>query len=119
MLTSDELSLLESLVLRARVAAGLELTLEQQSIAPGDVVQLRPGADAAWETSLLWVTKIRENGQVSGIIMRPHRSGMQEAWSTFSNPEVRKIGRIPYPAPGRGICRQTYEPPTLEPLKFT
>ena len=55
MLTSDELAALESLLSRARTAAARDRAATADPITAGDVVQLRPGADSTWETSLLLV----------------------------------------------------------------
>ncbi len=111
MLTSQELANLELLLSQARALVDVERAAVDEAVHPGDLVQLRPGADHHWETSLLLVTQIREKGDIRGILLREHRSGCQEAWYTYSKPEICKIGRMPYPAPSREVRRQVYEPP--------
>jgi hypothetical protein len=108
MLTAAEMALLESLLTRARSFAGVEWAAGLDPINVGDVVQLRPGADPHWETSLLVVTKIREDAKVTGYVLRPHRSGCREAWYTYTPPEVIRIGGSPFPGPGRAIRNQSY-----------
>ena len=107
MLSPDELAALESILLRARASRQPTSGLE---IAPGDVVQLRPGADRTWECSLLLVTQVVD-GEVRGQILRPHRSGVREAWGRYSPAEVVLVGRTPYPEPPADIRRGVYSPP--------
>lgn len=110
MLTPEELLLLESLLTRARHAAGVDRAAVTEAINVGDVVQLRPGADPHWETSLLLVCRIRDDGGISGQIMRPHRGGYQEAWYTYRPPLVARIGHMPFPEPPPPIRSWCYEP---------
>jgi hypothetical protein len=105
MLSPEEIRLLDSLLTRARHAV-----VQTDDINPGDVVQLRPGSDPHWKTSLLLVCKIREDGGISGQILRPHRSGMREAWYSYRPPEVSKIGRMPFPEPGLDVRSAAYLP---------
>jgi hypothetical protein len=70
MLTEDELAALESLLVRARAAAGLARSESGGTVNVGDLVQLRPGADPHWQTSLLLVCKIRDPTM-------PNRSGVE------------------------------------------
>jgi hypothetical protein len=105
MFTEEELATLESLLVRARRAAGAE---SGEAIQVGDLVQLRPGADSHWQTSLLLVCKVRDDGRVSGVVLRPHRSGYREAWYTYSLPEVRLVGRAPFPPPERAVTNASY-----------
>ena len=78
------------------------------AVSVGDLVQLRPGADPHWQTSLLLVTKVREDGRISGVVLRPHRSGYREAWYTYSLPEVLRIGRAPFPPPEQEVNNASY-----------
>jgi hypothetical protein len=116
MLTPDELALLESLLHRARHAAGAGYAALLDTVAPGDVVQLRPGADAHWETSLFLACEIREDGSISGQILRPHRGGYREAWYTYRPPAVARIGRMPFPEPGLAIRSWSYGGPPSCPV---
>ncbi len=111
LLTPDELLLLESLLSRARHLAGVERCAIADAIHIGDVVQLRPGADAHWESSLLLVCRIHDDGSVSGQILRPHRGGYREAWWRYTVPEVARVGRMPYPEPGLAIRSWAYDGP--------
>jgi hypothetical protein len=106
MFTEDELATLESLLVRARAAAGVARS--ESAVTVGDLVQLRPGADSHWETSLLLVRKVRDDGRVSGVVLRPHRSGYREAWYTYSLPEVLRVGRAPFPPPGKTVNSASY-----------
>jgi hypothetical protein len=108
MLTPDELLALESLLVRARASAGIARAAGDDAINVGDLVQLRPGADAHWQTSILLVGKLRENGNVSGVVLRPHRSGYREAWYTYTRPEVIRVGRAPFPGPERAVRNASY-----------
>ena len=105
MLTVEEVAVLESLLFRARACARIDPAI---AIQPGDVVQILPGADSHWETSLLLVGKVREDSRVSGAILRPHRSGCREAWATFTLPEIVRIGACLYGPPCRAIRDQSY-----------
>ena len=108
MLTEDELAALESLLARARGAAGAARSKSGDTINVGDLVQLRPGADSHWQTSLLLVCKVRDDGRVSGVVLRPHRAGYSAAWYTYSAPEVLRVGRAPFPPPERSINSAGY-----------
>lgn len=116
MLTLEELAALEGLLARARRDAGRDRAATLNPIAPGDVLQLRPGASETWETSLLLVTAA-DSHQVRGQVLRPHRSGCREAWLSCSMPEVARIGRTPYPEPAPDIKSCCYAPPC--PLSAT
>jgi hypothetical protein len=108
MLTEAEIATLAALLERARHAAGRDHDALADTITPGDVVQLRPGASRTWDSSLLLVCQITSHGRVRGQILRPHRSGCREAWAEYSAPELARIGRAPYPEPPlnlRGWCR--------------
>jgi hypothetical protein len=107
MLTEEELATLESLLVRARAAVGVARAKCGDAINVGDLVQLRPGADSHWQTSLLLVCKVRGD-HVSGVVLRPHRSGYREAWYTFSLPEVLRIGRAAFPAPASAVNSAAY-----------
>ena len=108
MLTEDEIAVLESLLVRARAAAGLDRHESGHAVNVGDLVQLRPGADAHWQTSLLLVCRVYKDGRVSGVVLRPHRSGYREAWYTYSGPEVLRIGRAAFPGPEREVNNASY-----------
>lgn len=108
MFTEDELAVLESLLVRARAAADQARAESGDAIHVGDLVQLRPGADSHWQTSLLLVCKVREDGRVSGIVLRPHRSGAAAAHYTYSRPEISRIGRAPFPPPEREVNNASY-----------
>jgi hypothetical protein len=110
MLTPDEIATLQVILERARAAAALSTSSTLHELSPGDVVQLRPGADRAWECSLLLVQRIRTDGKVSGPILRPHRGGCRDAWAVYTPPEVIRVGRMPYPAPAPDVCGWTFEP---------
>lgn len=111
MLTPQELDTLESLLLRARALAGADRAAIAATLAPGDLVQLRPGADPFWQTSLVLVELVRDDGGISGPLLRPHRSGCREAWYTFRPPDLARIGRAPFPAPDASVRSQVYNPP--------
>lgn len=108
MLTEDELAALESLLVRARAAAGQVRSETGGTVNVGDLVQLRPGADPHWQTSLLLVCKIRDDGRISGVVLRPHRSGSRDAWYTYSPPEVLRIGRAPFPPPESAVAAASF-----------
>lgn len=108
MLPEEELAALESLLVRTRAAAGLARSESEDTINVGDLVQLRPGADSHWQTSLLLVCKVRDDGRVSGVVLRPHRSGYREAWYTYTLPEVLRIGRAAFPAPASAVNSAAY-----------
>jgi len=95
MLSPEEILVLESLLERARQAASRDAPAGGD-IRVGDVVQLRPGADPHWETSLLLVGKVREDGGIAGSILRPHRGGWKDAWYVYRPPEVCLIGHAPF-----------------------
>jgi hypothetical protein len=110
---SDEIALLEMLLARARKGAGVTHEAILEEIAVGDVVQLRPGADPHWETSLLLVCRIHPNdGGIQGQILRPHRGGYREAWYTYRSPSVARIGRMPFPEPDIRVRSWSYDGPT-------
>jgi hypothetical protein len=109
MLTTEELVTLEQILARARTDHGRKNVHQAPTIAPGDVVQLRPGADRTWESSLLLVADT-QGGRLRGAILRPHRGGCREAWYTFTSPEVLRVGNAPYPAPPPEICGWSYTP---------
>jgi len=106
MLTPEELTVLESLCSRARVAG----TQEADELAPGDVVQIRPGFDPHWQTSLMLVGRVLD-GKISGTILEPHRGGYREAWYTYRRPELFRIGRLPFPEPPASVRAMCYCPP--------
>lgn len=108
MFSPEELTLLESLLIRARAYAGIDRAEEFAVINVGDLVQLRPGADSHWETSFLQVGMLRDDGRISGAILRPHRSGCREAWYSYTPPEIIRVGRSPFPPPRRAIRDQSY-----------
>ena len=108
MLSNEELAALEGLLSRARAAAGQARSQSGEPVNVGDLVQLRPGADSHWQTSLLLVCKVRDDGRVSGVVLRPHRSGFREAWYTYSLPEVLRIGRAAFPGPERDVRNASY-----------
>ena len=107
MLSPDELATLESILERARASLG---QTDSASIAPGDVIQLRPGADRAWECSLMLVTQVQGN-RIRGQILRPRRGGSSLALSTYTAAEVTRVGRAPYPEPAADIRSMSYDPP--------
>jgi hypothetical protein len=111
MLTPEEVATLEALLARARGLLGEDSAAVRDTITVGDVVQLRPGADPHWETSLLLVCRIREDGGVQGQILRPHRGGHREAWYTYRPPSVARIGRMPFPEPDMRIKAWNYDGP--------
>lgn len=98
---------MDSLLRRARTDAA---TSPPDELLPGDVVQLRPGIDRAWETSMILVTKV-DSYKVRGQILRPHRGGCPEAWHRFRPGEVVRVGRIVYPEPPADVRAWCYEPP--------
>jgi hypothetical protein len=49
--------------------------------------------------------------RVRGQILRPHRGGCREAWAAFTEPELIRIGRLPYPEPAPDIRQWCYAPP--------
>ena len=109
MLSRDEIHLLESLLKRARHAAAA--LNNNDEIAPGDVVQLRPGADPHWETSLLLVCRVSRDGSISGQILRPHRGGHAMAWYTYRPLAVAKVGNAPFPEPAMRVRSWGYDGP--------
>lgn len=106
MLTTEEKDLLRSLLTREAATAPPS---SAATIAAGDLVQLRPGADATWETSLLLVHQVAGD-QLRGAIMRPHRGGCREAWAKYSTAEVERVGRVTYAEPAADIRAWCYEP---------
>ena len=105
MLTPEETAALQALLRRE---AHRPPTADP--IQPGDVVQLRPGTDRTWETSLLLVCQANSH-QVRGPILRPHRGGCREAWAKYSAAEVVRIGPAPFGEPAPDIRSWCYEPP--------
>src|SRR6185369_2368969 len=67
----------------SQAAAGVARSESAEAVNVGDLVQLRPGADSHWQTSLLLVCKVRDGGSVSGVVLRPHRSSAKDAWYTY------------------------------------
>lgn len=114
MLTPDEIAALEALLTRARQANGADLAAIRETITVGDIVQLRPGSDPHWETSLLLVCRISDDGGISGQILRPHRGGYREAWYTYRPPLVARVGRMPFPEPDLRIRSMAYDGPRCE-----
>lgn len=111
MLTREEIVTLEQLLARARSFANVHLAAPRDVFAVGDVVQLRPDADPHWETSLLLVCRVRDDGGISGPILRPHRGGYREAWYTYRPPSVARIGHMPFGAPSLRINSWAYDGP--------
>jgi len=112
MLSPEEILLLESLLARARAEAErAAVRLPADAFIPGDIVQLRPGADPHWQTSLVLVSKIRDDGGVSGQILRPHRGGFPETWYTYRPPSLVRIGRMLFRDPGPPSRSPAYMPP--------
>lgn len=111
MLTEAEILTLAALLDRARAAAGPDRRTAADTLTPGDVVQLRPGASRTWETSFLLVCQITSRGRVRGQVLRPHRSGCREAWAEYSMPELARIGRAPFPEPAPDVRAWCYAPP--------
>lgn len=105
-ITPEELTALRRLMARAEQAQPTAAA----AINAGDVVQLRPGADPHWETSLMLVTQANAH-QVRGQILRPHRGGCREAWGNYSTPEVARVGAAPYGEPAPDIRSWCYAPP--------
>lgn len=103
-LTPAELAILEALCSRGRQ----EADADPGAIAAGDVVQIRPGVDPHWQTSLFLVCAIRDDGSISGQILRPHRSGAREAWYTFRPADLARIGNAPFPEPPANIRSMVY-----------
>jgi hypothetical protein len=60
-------------------------------LRPGDVVQIRPGADAVFGGLLLMVQRIGP-AKIEGYLLRPHRGGCREAWTRATPPEVEYVG---------------------------
>ena len=116
MTSRDEIAVLESLLTQARRKASEAHTATLDTITPGDLVQLRPGADPTWETSIVLVHKV-DARHVRGAILRPHRSGCLEAWQPYTHAEVIRIGRAPFPEPAADIRSCTYEPPCMRQLR--
>jgi hypothetical protein len=116
MTSRDEIAVLESLLTQARRKASEAHTATLDTITPGDLVQLRPGADPTWETSIVLVHKV-DARHVRGAILRPHRSGCLEAWQPYTHAEVIRIGRVPFPEPAADIRSCTYEPPCMRQLR--
>jgi hypothetical protein len=109
MLTTEEFQALEAILQRARSEASSG-TAPADAIAPGDIMQLRPGSDSTWETSLLFVHKV-DAGKIRGAIMRPHRGGCKEAWASYTPPQLIRVGRAPFPEPAEDIRAWCYTPP--------
>ena len=110
MLTPEEMAVLAGLLSRAHAASPESTTPESEPITAGDIVQLRPGANVTWETSLMIVEQA-DRYKVRGPILRMHRGGCREAWYAFTPPQVARIGRVPFPRPAAQICGNTYTPP--------
>ena len=110
MLTEEELTLLESLLVRARAAVRIECEAGSGAIKAGDLVQLRPGADPTWECSFLLVGEVRDTGEIRGTILRSHRGGWKDAWYRYTPPEVAWVGRALFPQPSLKIRAAGYSP---------
>ena len=110
MLTLAERLVLETLLERERNNGGHAHTAWNDAARVGDVVQLRPGAEPHWETSLLLVAQVEDAGAVRGPLLRPHRSGLREAGYAFTAPVIIRVGSMPFPPPGREIRHQAYIP---------
>lgn len=64
------------------------------AIAPGDVVQIRPTADAAFGGMLAQICQVRPY-ELRGFLLRPHRGGCREAWLRLKPTDVDRIGSAP------------------------
>ena len=110
MLTHEELTVLESLLVRAQAAVHIESEAGPGTIKAGDLVQLRPGADPTWECSFLLVGQVRDTGEIRGTILRPHRGSWKDAWYRYTPPEVARVGRALFPEPSLKVRGAGYWP---------
>jgi len=66
------------------------------AIAPGDIVQLKPGADPTYGGTLLRVTRATAS-HIEGYFLLPHRGGQREAWRRFPPSSLSTIGALIHP----------------------
>lgn len=93
--------------LRAHLAV-LERTLESRPpggepdlrlvdpATPGDLVQIAPSADPVFGGLVARVTQTTPSG-VRGYLLVPHRGGAREAWQTFKQAVIERVGRVKWP----------------------
>lgn len=79
-----------------------------ETIAAGDIVQIRPSADSAFGGLVFRVGKF-DGWKLQGYFLVPHRGGYQEAWQQFKPCEVGKIGTLKWPEAEWGLCREESE----------
>ena len=72
------------------------LDAPEKDIRPGDLVQIRPEADPIMGGMVVRVTKATPDA-IRGYMLRPHRGGSQQAWSTLHYSDVQKAGRLFWP----------------------
>src|SRR5262249_34764283 len=105
-LSTLEIDLLTSLLTRARDEAS---SPSLGKIRVGDIVQIQPGIDETWETSLLQVGAI-DGYRIRGTILRPHRGGCREAWYSYPPGAISRVGHAPFAAPSQRIRSWCYSP---------
>ncbi len=65
-----------------------------ETIAPGDIVQLKPSADPTFGGLLLRVRKVEP---IRGYLLIPRRGGSLETWMRVKPCEIGKIGALRWP----------------------
>jgi hypothetical protein len=96
MLTTNEAASLRA-ILRRELSPAPPAGEPAPDIGAGDVVQIRPFADATFGGMLAVVTKA-STYELRGYLLRPHRGGCRDAWMRLKHCEVERIGRGFWPA---------------------
>jgi hypothetical protein len=96
MLTPSELSSLQAIIRREQQCPAPPTDEFPADIGPGDVVQIRPFADATFGGMLVLIMKA-EPYQLHGFLLRPHRGGCKEAWLKLKHCEVERVGHSYWP----------------------
>lgn len=76
----------------------------EESLIPGDLVQLLPSTDHVFGGMLFRVCKSSAYG-VKGFLLVPHRGGCREAWHSYTPGQVRKIGHLHWPESEFGFTK--------------
>lgn len=63
---------------------------------PGDLVQIAPSADPVFGGPVARVTQTTPSG-VRGYLLVPHRGGAREAWQSFKQAVIERVGRVKWP----------------------
>ena len=71
-----------------------------ETITPGDIVQLKPSADATFGGLLMRVKKL---DPIRGYLLVPRRGGSLESWTRVKPCEVGKVGALRWPEAAWGF----------------